>query len=243
MAAVTLDLEYDKDTLLCGATCWTNGFLTVPQLWVSQTASLFVPLTNAVVIALVETLWNFHESGVAIVTWGGTGSDWPKLLKAVQNVDGSEEMQARIKTMALDSIDIPLISAAANGMMMGLTAATLGMGFGKRTSCDSEQVPVLWNTGELMKQNEVVQHVQWDAWATAQIWTRLMMQVSFARPRLCWITQRSGARDVRLKRERSANGDWTLPTVRSVLEWEAPETKFQIPSHLDPASLTQWLRS
>lgn len=237
MTAVALDLEFDGDTILCAATCWTNGLLQVPQIWVSHAANGFVPLTRPVITSLVDTLWNFHESNVTIVTWGGTGCDWPKLLKAAAPEDA-----ARIRTMALHSVDIPLVSVAANGMMMGLGATAAAMGFGARENCASEDVPQLWNTKDALKQHEVVQHVQWDAYVTAQIWTRLMFQISFARPQISWMTQRSGLRSVRLHRERGRNGEWTLPSVEHVMQWMAPNAKFQIPEHLHPQRLTNWLR-
>jgi hypothetical protein len=239
MTAVALDLEFDGDTILCAATCWTNGLLQVPQLWVSHSAQGFAPLTKGVISSLVDALWNFHQNQVTIVTWGGTGCDWPRLAKSASAEDAD-----RIRTLALNSVDIPLISAAANGMMMGLSATAAGMGLGMRPHCTSEDVPMLWKTKDAAKQNEVVQHVQWDAWVTVQIWTRLMFQIAYARPQICWITQRSGLRSVRLHREMAADGSaWVLPSVDSIMKWNAPHAKFQIPEHLHPLRLTQWLRT
>jgi len=236
--AVSVDLEFDGDVILCAATCWTNGFLFLPQVWCSHGPSELVPLTPATLQALLDSLWDFHVTGSTLVTWGGTGCDWPKLLKAA---DAS--YADKIRQMALASIDIPLISVAANGMMMGLSATAMGMGFGFRPSCESELVPSMWNSKDAMKQHEVVQHVQWDAWVTVQIYNRLMFQVNFARPQITWVTQRSGPRSVRLQRERLPSGDWGLPSVSCLLTWDEPVAKFQIPEHLHPSKLTAWLRT
>lgn len=236
--AVAVDLEFDGDVILCAATCWTNGFLFVPHVWCSEGPNGFDPLTSSMISALILNLWGFHEAGVTIVTWGGTGCDWPKLMNAAP-----PHLHDNIRSLALASVDIPLISVAANGMMMGLTSTAMGMGFGFRPSCDSELVPSLWNSKDAFKQNEVVQHVQWDAWVTAQIYNRLMFQVNFARPQITWMTQRSGARSVRLQRERLPSGDWGLPSVQRVMTWDEPVAKFQIPEHLHPTKLTRWLRS
>lgn len=237
-AAVAVDLEFDGDVILCAATCWTNGFLFVPQLWCSHSPSGFVALSDSTLGSLLDSLWEFHEAGTVLVTWGGTGCDWPKLLKS-----SDESYHEKIRIMARSSIDIPLVSVAANGMMMGLAATATGMGLGFRTSCDSELVPSMWNSKDAVKQHEVMQHVQWDAWATVQIYNRLMFQINFARPQITWVTLRSGPRSVRLQRERLPSGAWTLPTVGSIMDWDAPVAKFQIPEHLHPMKLTQWLRS
>jgi len=235
--AVSVDLEFDGDVILCAATCWTNGFLFLPQVWCSHGPTGLVALTPNSVAALLDSLWEFHAAGVTLVTWGGTGCDWPKLRKAA---DAS--YHDKVRQMALASVDIPLISVAANGMMMGLSATAVGMGFGFRPSCDSELVPSMWNSKDAVKQHEVVQHVQWDAWVTVQIYNRLMFQVNFARPQITWVTQRSGPRSVRLQRERLPSGDWGLPNVACVLTWEEPVARFQIPEHLHPSKLTAWLR-
>lgn len=235
-SAVGIDLEFDGDKILCAATCWTNGMVSVPQIWCTQTKEMFVPLSHVFLEAFFESLWKYHQSGVKLLTWGGTSSDWPKLLKAL-----GSEYEAKIKEMALASIDIPLISSASNGMMMGLTATAIGMGIGSRPYCESEHVPNLWNTMNPIHQHEVVQHVQWDAWATVQIWNKLMYQIDFVRPQLSWMTQRSGLRSVRLQRYKDSN-EWNLPTVQQILKWSEPQAKFSIPEHLHPYKLTEWLR-
>ena len=111
-AAVAVDLEFDGDVILCAATCWTNGFLFVPQLWCCHGTSGFVALNDSMLESLLDSLWQFHETGAALVTWGGTGCDWPKLLKSA-----NASYHEKIRTLALASIDIPLVSVAAIGAL------------------------------------------------------------------------------------------------------------------------------
>lgn len=234
--AVALDLEFDGDVLLCGATSWTNGTLNLTQLWVSHNAKGYNPLPESTVDALIQQLWQYHTEGITLVTWGGTSSDWIKLY-----AHAKAEMKDRVRDMALASIDIPLVSAAANGMMMSLTSTAMGMGLGARPACDSEDVPRLWNSQDPTKQHDVVKHVQWDAWACAALWDKLYAAAQFSRPSLSWVTKRSGVRSVRL--HRIGGPVYTLPCVRALLKWAPPETLFEVPLHLRVDTQTSWLRT
>jgi len=236
-SALAFDIELDGDTILCASSAWTNGFLTIPNTWTSHNKDGFVPLEPETLCAFIMSLWKAHSDGVVLVTWGGTGSDW-KILSAAY-----PDHADKIRQMALAAVDIPLISAASNGMMMGLTATAVGMGLGTRPSCDSEDVPKLWKTGEASKQNEVVNHVKWDAWACATIYSRLYILSQFGRPQLTWMTMRSGQRSVRLQRSaEKKNGFYYLPTVSEILTWDKPIANFSIPDHLSSDKMLEWLR-
>jgi hypothetical protein len=231
--ALSFDLEFDGDSLLCAATFWTNGFIDVPQLFVTQEGSKFTNLSSTSLEALIEVLWAAHCFGTTILTWGGTGSDWKKLTKsAPQHAD-------KIKEMALQSVDIPLISGASTGMMMGLNATAVGMGIGAQPFCDSIDVPSFWK-GSSQQQFVVVEHVRWDAWACAQIWNRLMQQIEHTRPQLSWMTQKSGLRSIRLRREK-VDDEWVLPRIHHIVKWEKPVTAFTVPEHLDTTKMFEWL--
>jgi hypothetical protein len=234
--AVALDLEFDGDTLLCAATSWTNGTLNLTQVWVSHNSVGYDTLQPSMLHALLDQLWQYHSQGIRLVTWGGTSSDWPKLYN-----HAPEELKSRVRDMALGSIDIPLVSAAANGMMMSLTSTAMGMGLGARPACDSEDVPRLWNSHDASKQHDVVKHVQWDAWACAALWDKLISAAQFSRPALSWVTKRSGVRSVRLHRT-GTTGMYTLPCVRDLLSWAPPEPSFEVPLHLRVDCQTEWLR-
>jgi hypothetical protein len=236
--AVALDLEFEGDKILCAATSWTNGTINVPQLWVSHNASGYEPLNDFMIDALIQQLWTHHQQGITLVTWGGTSSDWLKLWRYAK----TPEIRKCILEMAHASVDIPLVSAAATGMMMSLTSTAMGMGLGARPACDSEDVPRLWNTHDPAKQNEVVNHVKWDAWACAALWDKLIAQAQFSRPQLSWVTKKSGLRSVRLHRVQNAGLVWVLPKVEEVLKWDKPKPQFTIPEHLLTERLTSWLR-
>lgn len=230
--ALSFDLEFDGDSLLCAATFWTNGFIEVPQLFVTQEGDRFTNLSTTSLESLIETLWAAHCFGTVLLTWGGTGSDWKKLIVAApQHTD-------KIKEMALNSVDIPLIAAASTGMMMGLNSAAVGMGLGPQPSCESIDVPSFWKGGA-QKQFMVVDHVRWDAWACAQIFQKLMLHDH--RPQLSWMTQKSGLRSIRLRREKILE-TWGLPRVYHILKWEKPVTAFTVPDHLDPEKMYEWLK-
>ena len=236
MSAVALDLEFSGDILLCAATSWTNGSVNFTQVWVSHTTKGYKNLEHVSVQALIYQLWQYYCEGITLVTWGGTSSDWLKLYNYAQ-----PEFRDKSKLMALASIDIPLVSAAANGMMMSLTSTAMGMGLGARPACDSEDVPRLWNSGDVLKQNDVVKHVHWDAWACAELYSKLLAASQFSRPSLSWVTKRSGVRSVRLHRK-GRDGVFSLPCVQDILHWAPPETLFEIPIHLKVDTLTAWLR-
>jgi hypothetical protein len=237
-AAVSLDLEFEGETILCAATSWTNGTLNSTQIWVSRNAKGYEPMNDFMIDALIQQLWQHYIQGIYLVTWGGTSSDWLKLWKYAK----TPEIKKCIMEMAHYSIDIPLVSAAATGMMMSLTSTAMGMGLGARPACDSEDVPRLWNTKDPVKQEEVVAHVKWDAWACAALWNKLVAQAQFSRPQLSWVTKKSGLRSVRLHRVQNHDQIWVLPRVLEVLKWETPNPQFVIPDHLRTDKLTSWLK-
>jgi len=233
--ALSFDLEFDGDTILCAASCWTNGIINIPQLWISQDSKGFTSLSAVMVHALLEELWNSYKSGTTIITWGGTGTDWKILLKAAPS---KSDM---IHELALYSVDIPMVSAAANGMMMGLNSVAMGMGLGSRPSCTSEDVPRLWKSKDASKQHEVVKHVEWDAWACVAIWNRLIFQAQFNRPQLTWMTQKSGIRSVRIQRV-FKDTHFSLPSIHDIMQWKSPEVKFTVPDHLNHNKMMEWLK-
>ena len=237
-SAIAIDLEWDGVSILCAATSWVDvafGFTPEPLLWAAPTANGYVPLTQAFLETFVDMLWQSHLSGVTLVTWGGTGSDWKALLTSCPT------REAALREMALASVDIPLISVAQNGMMQSLVSTARAMGMAPRSGCElSADVPRMWKQGPAA-QTEVLRHVQWDAWATCQLYAKLYTAAQVTRPQLTWNTMRSGTRSVRLQRTKRGE-EWCLPTVKEILEWPSPICNFPIPPHLHPHELTKWLR-
>ena len=236
-SAIALDLEWDGASILCAATAWIDvGFSPEPLLWAAPTAGGYVPLSSAFLEAFVDTLWQAHVTGVTLVTWGGTASDWKALLTACPS------REARLREMALASIDIPLISMAQNGMMQSLVSVARATGMSPRSGCElSSDVPRMWKQGPAA-QIEVLRHVQWDAWATCQLYAKLYGAAQVTRPQLTWNTMRSGTRSVRLQRVKVGE-EWALPSVKDILDWPPPVSNFPIPPHLHPNELTKWLRT
>jgi len=234
MSALAVDLEWDGETILCASTCFImHDFFPAPQVWVNATGDGYIPMTTSLLEALIEFLWMSHKSGTTIVTWGGTGSDFKALATACPKHFN------KCKEMALKSIDIPFLSVCQSGMMQSLVSTAHANGMVPRISCASSDVPKMWKLG-IIAQADVLSHVQWDSWACAQIYHKLLLSSQLSRPQLSWSTQRSGIRTIRLPREKV--GDfYRLPTVEEALLLPTPISGFTIPEHLQPKTLTAWM--
>lgn len=239
---VAYDLEMDGDTILCGAT-WTshaNGAVE-SSLWTSKhpRTGAYVALEMAQIVELLQYLAHMSALGYVIVTWGGSASDWRVLYAAVPPT-----IKPMAVLLALHHVDIPMISCASSGMIMGLSAATAGMEIPTghaNNKIFSGVVPVFWKSGELAMQLSVIQHVVADAMHTSEIYRALWAQAQSINPVLTWITQRQQRRSVRLRRSRSFHGAPCLPTLQECLSWPRPTTAFAIPRHLQRDVLVEWL--
>ncbi len=236
MSALAVDLEWDGDTILCASTCFIMyDFFPPPQVWVNATGNGYIPMTSSLLDALIEFLWMSYKSGTTIITWGGTGSDFKALANA------SPKHAQKCKEMALKNVDIPFLSVCQSGMMQSLVSVAHAYGMVPRISCASSDVPKMWKLG-IIAQADVLSHVQWDSWACAQIYHKLLLASQLNRPQLSWSTQRSGIRSIRLPREKTETG-YRLPTVEEALLLPTPVSGFTIPEHLRPTTLTLWMDS
>ena len=249
-AHVAFDLEMDGDKILCGST-WTvhSSGRTDSCLWTTKKqarvheSEIYENLDQETIVSLVVYLAQMCALGYDLVTWGGAAADWRVLYLAVPAL-----LRSTVVLLTLQHIDVPLIPCSSLGMIMGLSAACVGMEIAPSAPTlltDSSKVPAFWQSGELPNQLCVLQHVAADAMQTSMIYGILWTQAQTSNPVLSWMTQRKQRRSVRITRSRNTHersqGAFRLPSVQECLAWPRPKTSFQIPSHLERDFLTKWL--
>lgn len=244
MAFIAFDLEMDGPQVLCAAT-WSRGACAdgageaaeeAPRLWTRTDAQgKYAALRESDLLELIDFFEGAVQRGVALVSWGGTSSDW----RVLHDSFSSAELKERIKALAKAHVDIPLIACASSGMMMGLEAARQGMQIGAlHRTLESAAVPGFWRSRELPLQTLVLQHVAEDAFHTAAIYAALLAR---AVPTLTWVTRRRKLRTLTL--QSSSQSPSTLPSVAECLTWSPPRTDFPIPPQFEVLAQTAWLRS
>jgi hypothetical protein len=154
--------------ILCGAAHGWDGYRPFRVAW-SPAASADC-LAPEQVDDIVAYLHGKFKRRFVLVTWGGTATDWRVLAQR----SSAPEL---CKSLARRSVDVPLISAACLGVMMGLKNARLdssppaaGAG-GSSSKRDSSAVPDLWRSSRA----DVIRHVAEDARVTAQVYMAIAM--------------------------------------------------------------------
>ena len=187
-----------------------------PQVWHEYSGDF---MSEETLVAFVDLLSLKVSQGHTIATWGGSASDWRMLMR---------ECPARadaIQALAMDSVDVPMCSCMSIGMMMGLNAACMALGFTLKDSGASASVPELWTHEE--GRAKVLQHVSNDAHATM-----LVIKNATTSGSLPWVTQKGHTRTWDHVRWRS---------VRACLAEELPKVPFVIgPAH-NAKLLARWL--
>jgi hypothetical protein len=146
--------------------------------------------------------------------------------------------------LALHHVDIPMISCASSGMIMGLSAATAGMDIptGQASNkISSGVVPVFWKSGELAMQLSVIQHVVADAMHTSEIYRALWAQAQSINPVLT-LDNTAPAAPQRSLAEVPMVSWRTLPAhLARVPFMAAAHHRLAIPRHLQRDVLVEWL--
>ena len=192
-----------------------------PQVWYEFQPTTLEPgpfLSESTVRAFIATLVEKKNSGHTIVTWGGSSSDFKLLAK-------ESRQDQLVRSLALDSIDIPMCACMAIGTMMGLNAASSALGLNLKESGSSKDVPEIWKLPG--RRHEVIQHVSNDAFATMAVLDSLVRT-----SQLNWITQRGQLRTWHLQ------GLWT---VRDCLAKELPVMPYTILPQFNAKILARWL--
>ena len=226
MKCVVLDLEFtelvpDENLeasslqIACAATLLsdTGG---QPILWTPHDDCPALSLDH--LVSLIGYLEAMVQRGYLLVTWGGMSSDFRMLQKECPS------LKATIQKLALDSIDVPYVSACVQGMMMSLASAADGLNIqnGKDAS-SSIKVPDLWTSGQRPLVHE---HVMLDVRLTMEVF-----QSCADTGLLKWKTVRGFIRVF----------PFQFLTVRQCLGIPKPKVPFEVSSKMDPKVQAQWL--
>lgn len=205
-------------SVLCTGETW-------PQVWYErQAVDAPMPgnfMSEATLSAFVTMLEGLVASGHRIATWGGAASDWRLLERECPS------KSTEIRELALESVDIPMCSCMTIGMMMGLNAACMALGFQLKEPGASENVPQQWAVATPETRGKVLQHVSNDSYATMMV----LRQAQTAN-QLPWITQKGLYKT------------WSpvqLLTVRQCLARELPPVPFEISPTHNAKLLARWL--
>ena len=123
---------------------------------------------------LVNTLYNYQQKGLPIVSWNGTGFDFQLLARLLPN------RKDVIIDMTLKSYDPMFQLLCSIGYMPGLEAAGLGIGLPPKPM-EGASAPALWGHGFFA---EVMDYVSQDAITTGTIAEHIFTMHS-----LSWITK------------------------------------------------------
>lgn len=196
-----------------------------PEVWHEKSVQLGEDMPGDFMSA--QTLEAFIDSLAVlskdhrIVTWGGSASDWRLLEKECPN------RSKQIREMALDSVDVPMCACVTIGMMMGLNAACMALGFSLKDSGASENVPDLWAQRTLDSRLKVLQHVSNDSFATMMVLKNAETSRS-----LPWISKKGHYKT------------WSpvqFLSVRACLARELPAVPFKINPEQNAKILARWL--
>jgi hypothetical protein len=216
---VAFDLEFHEAPngiqILCAASMSTDD--AVPFVWFdNDNGHIADSLSEYTLANFVQFLMSKVNEGFCIVTWGGVGADFRHLCKLLPG------LASEIKTLCLNSVDVPFASGSSIGMMMGLGSAAQALGIGKKTN-DSATIPSLWTSSR----HEVLQHVSTDTYLTVAV-----VRNAIAHNELHWITSR-GIRKTWCPAK--------LVTVRACLQMPLPNVPFQLQDCMNPKMLSRWI--
>ena len=226
MKCVVLDLEFTDlvpdDSLessnlqiACAATLLSDTG-NQPILWTPHDEAPALGLDH--LVSLIGYLEAMVQRGYILITWGGMSSDFRMLQKECPSLKTS------IQKLALDSIDVPYVSACVQGMMMSLSSAAEGLNIQDSKAFKSSlKVPELWTSGQ---RSLVHDHVILDVRLTMEVF-----QSCVESGILKWKTLRGFIRVFRFQ----------FLTVRQCLTMPRPNVPFEISAKMDPKVQAQWL--
>ena len=226
MRCVVLDLEFTQLVpeeslesssiqIACAATLLSDTG-NAPILWTPHEDVPALDMDR--LVSLIGYLEAMVQRGYLLVTWGGMSSDFRMLQKECPI------LKSTIQKLALDSIDVPFVSACVQGMMMSLSSAAEGLNIQDTKAFKSSiKVPDLWTSG---KRSEVHDHVCLDVRLTMEVF-----QNCAETGILKWKTMRGFIRVFRFE----------FVTVRNCLTMPRPNVPFEISSKMDPKVQAQWL--
>ena len=202
----------------CGSLLSTGDIF--PQVWYEKvtcgTDEIGDHMSESTLSDFVDELIRRTSNGHAIVTWGGSATDWRMLHKECPQRSDS------IKSLALNSIDIPMCSCVTIGMMMGLNSACRALGYDLKADASSHDMPRLW----LENRPKVLQHVSNDSFATM-----VVLKQAEITGMLPWLTSKGTIKVWNAK----------FLTVSDCLKMDLPVVPFKILPHFNAKLLARWL--
>jgi hypothetical protein len=192
----------------------------------------------------VDFLWNYFQKGYIVVTWGGTAFDFRVLYHGVTD----PLYKNLIHFLCRRHVDVPLTGAATTGMMMGLSAASKGMGLGSKPF-DSSRVPFLWSDrSSSMGQEAVLRQVWTDAALTTKVYNQIFINAYIGvpytgsyRPYLEWFTMCGKIRRFYTPYVACTPSTMRLWNVEECMAAPKPATPFPINPNMTVEACTKWL--
>jgi hypothetical protein len=223
-----IDEPLTKSIHISCASVIATGY-TWPQVWYERPIGPITGLSELpsdymsekTLEAFIDSLALLVRDSHTIVTWGGSASDWRLLEK---ECPGKSQ---QIRQMALESIDIPMCSCISIGMMMGLNAACMALGFSLKETGASENIPELWAQATIDSRLKVLQHVSNDSFATMMV-----LKHAESTRSLPWISKKGHYKT------------WTpvqFLSVKACLARELPNVPFKINPEQNAKILARWL--
>lgn len=225
MKCIVLDLEFtelvpDEDLeksnlqIACAATLLSD-YKGPPLLWTPD--ANVCALTLDILVHLIAYLEAMTSVGYTLVTWGGMGSDFRVLQKEVPH------LRDTIRKLAMNSVDVPFVSASCQGMMMSLSAAAEAIGISEKEADSSKMIPQMWQSN---MRDAVHDHVSRDVRLTMEVFTEI------CRTKLLkWKTQRGFIR----------TWAFQFKSVKECLQMPKPDVPFDVAKHMDPKYQSRWI--
>jgi hypothetical protein len=242
MYAVAFDVEldrlvpHDRDDWTPKITCAaTYSFAGGTKLYFSLESGRYCRhMTRKDVERLLDDLYDHKSKGALIISWGGCAVDFRAIYSSLHS--GDLVRQFKCLELVKSHVDVPIASATDMGVMMGLEAASKGMGLSSKSSQSSCDAPEHWRLGHY---DQVLKHVENDAMVTLRVYTQIMNNNP---PCLFWMSK-SGKKKQWFCSWIFDGRQIRLLTVGEALERNVPHTHFPILPGMDRRNAVKWFHS
>lgn len=131
-----------------------------------------LPMSTSKIMSFAHHLLSLHEQGYAIVSWGGTASDFRMLCG---KLEAYPELVRDLKRLCMSHVDIPIAILAQHGMMVGLESVAKACFRDKRDGKEesSKDLAEIWKQGG-RQSLKVLRHVEEDALLTGRVFGFVM---------------------------------------------------------------------
>ena len=196
---------HDDIGITCAATLDTTTLLTWHGLEDGNPAPRMIREEAGY---LVNYLLHCVRQGFHIVTWNGSGYDFPLLAQTSGRYDDCAFINR-------NHIDMMYLVVSTNGHRLGIKAPAKALGFQKGTKdvASGGSAPQMWADGEYEK---VLEYVAQDAILTYQVAEALFSQWGFP-----WISSKGRSQHFYLPSDKDSS-DISALSVEAVMKWPDP---------------------